>query len=60
MQLLKALEQYRLKHRFTQEQIADKLQVSFSTVNRWLNGKTKPSKIQEYHIKELLKIKAKP
>jgi len=27
----------------------------FSTVNRWLNGKNKPSKIQAYQIEKLLK-----
>ena len=54
--ILKRLEDYRLEHRITQEGLAEKLGVSFVTVNRWLNGKHKPSKIQEYQIKKLLKL----
>ncbi len=54
MDLIKRLEEYRLKKRITQERLAEMLGVSFCTVNRWLNGKTKPRKIQEYHIKRLL------
>ena len=54
MDLIKRLEEYRLKKRITQERLAEMLGVSFCTVNRWLNGETKPRKIQEYHIKRLL------
>ena len=54
MDLIKRLEEYRLKKRITQERLAEMLGVSFATVNRWFNGKTKPNKIQEYHIKKLL------
>jgi len=54
MNLIKKLEEYRLEKRITQERLAEMLGVSFCTVNRWLNGKTKPHKIQEYHIKRLL------
>jgi len=54
MNLIKKLEEYRLEKRITQERLAEMLGVSFCTVNRWLNGKTKPRKIQEYHIKRLL------
>ncbi len=54
MDLIKKLEEYRLKKRITQERLAEMLGVSFCTVNRWFNGKTKPHKIQEYHIKKLL------
>ena len=54
MDLIQKLEEYRLKKRITQERLAEMLGVSFATVNRWLNGKTKPLKIQEYHIKKLL------
>jgi transcriptional regulator with XRE-family HTH domain len=54
MDLIKKLEEYRLKNRITQERLAEMLGVSFCTVNRWLNGKTKPLKIQEYQIKKLL------
>jgi len=53
--LIKKLEIYRLENRITQKQLADRLSVTFSTVNRWFNGKTKPNKIQQYHIKKLIK-----
>ena len=57
MDLVKRLEAYRLEHKITQQAIARKLGVSFVTVNRWFNGKTKPSMIQKYHIEKLLKGK---
>ncbi|MFH1191625.1 MAG: helix-turn-helix transcriptional regulator [Candidatus Omnitrophota bacterium] len=57
MDLIKRLEEYRLRKRITQERLAEMLGVSFCTVNRWLNKKTKPLKIQEYHIKKLLSRK---
>ena len=53
-ELIKKLEAYRLVNRVSQERLAEKLKVSFSTVNRWLNGKTEPNMIQSYHIKKLL------
>jgi len=52
--LIEKLEIYRLENRVGQKQLADLLHVHFSTVNRWLNGKTTPNKIQQYHIKKLL------
>ena len=58
MDLIKQLEVYRLENRITQEEIAKEIGVNFSTVSRWLNGKTKPNKIQQYHIKKFLKGKA--
>ena len=54
--LIKQLETYRLENKISQEELAEKLSVAFSTVNRWLNGKSKPNKIQSYHIEKLLKI----
>ena len=36
------LEEYRLKHRITQQDLARKLGVSFVSVNRWLNGHARP------------------
>ena len=57
MTLIQDLEKYRLEHKITQEQLAKKLGVAFATVNRWLNGKYKPRKIQQYHIEKLLKPK---
>ena len=53
--LIQQLETYRLENKITQEQLADMLGVDFTTVNRWLNGKNKPNKIQTFHIKKLIK-----
>ena len=53
-ELIEKLEIYRLENRISQKQLADKLHVAFSTVNRWFNGWTIPNKIQTYHIKKLL------
>lgn len=55
--LIKKLDQYRLEHRIPQQQIADKIGVVFSTVSRWFSGKTKPNKIQRYHIEKFMKGK---
>jgi transcriptional regulator with XRE-family HTH domain len=56
--LVKQLELYRLENRVTQKQLAKEIGVNFSTVSRWLNGKTRPNKIQQYHIEKFLKGKA--
>ncbi len=55
MDIIKKLEIYRLENKITQQTLADELGVAFCTVNRWFNGRTKPNRIQEYHIKKLLK-----
>jgi transcriptional regulator with XRE-family HTH domain len=52
--LMKKLEIYRFENRISQRKLADLLHIHFSTVNRWFNGKTKPNKIQSYHIKKLI------
>lgn len=57
--LIKQLETYRLENKISQEELAEKLDVAFSTVNRWLNGKAKPNKIQSYHIQKLLNKRQK-
>jgi len=54
-ELIEKLDNYRLENRIGQKQLAEKLHVHFSTVNRWFNGKSNPNKIQSYHIKKLLK-----
>jgi len=59
MDLIKKLEEYRLKNKITQERLAEMLGFSFGTVNRWFNGKFKPSRIATYQIKKLLKVKDK-
>ena len=58
MNIIKQLETYRLENKISQEKLTDKLGVAFATVNRWLNGKTKPNKIQSYHIEKLIKNKS--
>lgn len=53
--LIKELEEYRLKNRISQEKLAKLLGVSFVSVNRWLNGHSKPQKMQMYQIEQLLR-----
>ena len=55
--IVKRLEEYRLKNRIPQVELAKKLKVSFATINRWLNDKNEPNKIQSYHIKKLIEKK---
>ena len=57
MDIVKQLELYRLENRVTQQALARDLGVAFSTVSRWFNGKTRPNKIQTYHIEKFLKKK---
>lgn len=52
--LIKQLELYRLENRITQVELAKDIGVNFSTISRWLNGKTKPNKIQQYHLEKFL------
>ena len=59
VEIITKLENYRLEQRIPQQELAKKLGVAFSTVNRWLNGKSNPNKIQSYHIEKLLKKGAK-
>lgn len=57
MDIIAKLEKYRLENKIPQQEVAIKLGVAFSTVNRWLNRKAKPNKIQSYHIEKLIKKK---
>lgn len=57
MQIVKQLETYRLENRVSLQKLAVDLGVSFSTISRWFSGKTKPNKIQQYHIEKFLKGK---
>ncbi len=57
MDIIKQLELYRLENRITQVDLAKDLKVAFSTVSRWFNGKTKPNKIQQYHIEKFLTLR---
>jgi len=54
--LLEKLEEYRLENKISQEEIAEKLGVSFNTVNRWLNGKNIPRKMHLYNIQKMVRI----
>ena len=45
----------RLKLGLTQEDLARKLGVSWGTVARWEGGKSKPSKLAQRAIEDLLK-----
>lgn len=51
-QLLKSL---RKKLELSQEELAQKLGVSFTSVNRWENQQTKPSKLARRQIETLCK-----
>jgi len=57
MDIIKQLENYRLENRVSLQKLADELRVSFSTVSRWFSNKTRPSKIQQYHIEKFLKAR---
>ena len=53
-ELIEQLQIYQLKNRISQEELSRKLGVTFSTVNRWLNGKSIPNKTQQFHILRLI------
>lgn len=53
-ELARKLKELRSKLGLTQEQFAAKVGVTFSTVNRWENGKGKPSPLAMRQIEELI------
>ncbi len=55
--LIDRLNHYRLENKLTQEELAKKLDVTFQTVNRWLNRRMKPRALQEHQIKKLISAK---
>ena len=59
MDIIEKLNTYRLENRITQQALAKMFGVAFSTMNRWLTRKIKPSMIQSYHIEKFLKSKPK-
>jgi DNA-binding transcriptional regulator YiaG len=52
--LAKKIRGLRSKLGLTQEQFAAKVGVTFSTVNRWESGKSKPSPLAMRQIEELM------
>lgn len=57
--LIEKLENYRLEKKITQEQLAEIFDVAFCTINRWLNYRHFPNKIQTYHIQKFLRKEVK-
>ncbi len=53
-ELGKIIRDLRLLFGLTQEQFAAKLGVTFSTINRWENGRSKPSPLAMKKIEEML------
>ena len=47
------LKKLRQLHGWSQEDLAREIGVSFATVNRWENGKTKPSRLAYEKIKQV-------
>lgn len=47
------IKELRMKLGLSQEQLAQKLGVSFVSVNRWENGKSKPSALAIKALKDL-------
>lgn len=54
-ELGKLIRELRLNTGLTQEQFAASLGVTFSTINRWENGRSKPSPLAMGKIEEMLK-----
>lgn len=53
--LIKKLEEHRLRNKITLKELAESLDVNYTTTYRWFSGKANPNKIQTFHIKRLLK-----
>ncbi len=58
MDIIKTLKKYLQETGTSQTQLAEKLGVSFQTVNRWLNGKVRPGELQIRKISQFLKSNA--
>ena len=54
IELARKIRELRSKLGLTQEQFAAKVGVTFSTVNRWESGKSKPSPLAMRQIEELM------
>ena len=53
--LIKQLESFRLENKITLQELAKLLEVNYTTLYRWFSNKTKPGRIQQYHIEKFLK-----
>jgi putative transcriptional regulator len=53
--LPKHLKSIRQHLKLSQEELAHKLGVSFTSVNRWENGQTKPSKLARKQLEAICK-----
>jgi putative transcriptional regulator len=51
----KLIRELRLALGLTQEQLAAALGVTYSTINRWENGRSKPSPLAMEKIKQMVK-----
>lgn len=55
MKFEEIIKKCRNQLKMTQEQFARELNISFSTINRWENGHTIPSKLAKVHLLEFCK-----
>ena len=55
MDFSKRCLEVRMKLNLSQEMLARKLNVSFATVNRWENGKSKPQKLVLHRFEQFCK-----
>ena len=53
------LKKLRQTHGWSQEELARELGVSFATVNRWENGKTRPSRLAYDKIKQVANMESR-
>ena len=53
------LKKIRQLHGWSQEDLARELGVSFATVNRWENGKTKPSRLAQDKIRQVANMESR-
>ena len=52
-----AIIKLRSERRISQRQLAEELNVSFTSVNRWENGRTEPNKMTLFVIRDFCKSK---
>jgi len=57
-QIGKFIRELRLLMGLTQEQFAAELGVTYSSINRWGNGRSKPSPLAMQKIEELLRLRS--